>query len=189
MAWTWAIQRSVRRQGLPGKRDFALVVVLLAAHSVPLYAQIERFQPLAPIAGAAGRCYTTAARNAVAGEHANRTVTLRLDGAPQRELSVTTNGRGGIGQFSTSVDALLDASRHAGERVTAQYDPNGQLIRGERLYLATEPSGAGAREKSQPITKDDAADALQLAKRVLERCVRLGYSEKRAARHYPPQHA
>lgn len=153
-------------------RSGAVGLVAFVGCAVPLRAQIGRFQIFAPIAGASGRCHATPIQSAIPGEAANRVVRLDLDGEPQRNLSVTTNARGGVATLVTFLSASAGGSRREGERAMARFDANGQLLRGERSYFTVATPATMSEDRSQPITKDDADAALQLAKRVLERCAR-----------------
>ncbi|MEP6621555.1 MAG: hypothetical protein ABJE47_19665 [bacterium] len=136
----------------------------------PAGAQVGRFPLFAPIAGAAGRCVVSPGHEAVPGEHANRTVSLQLDGEPSRRLSVVTNARGGVASFTASITASRGPSQPSTEVATAQYDPNGRLIRGERSFSLLQTPPARTATTMRAITPDESSQGLQLAKRVLERC-------------------
>ena len=153
-----------------------LALMALNGGAMPLHAQIGRFKVFAPIAGAVGRCRSTPVQSVVPGESANRTVSLELDGEPERLLIASTNARGGIVRFTTFVSVRAGgtsvATRREGERVLARFDANGQFRSGERTYFTTGTPATRAEDRGQPLSPDEAAAALLLARKVMERCAR-----------------
>ena len=146
--------------------------MLLAIGTMSARAQVGRFPMFAPIAGATGRCQSSAAQAAVAGEAANRTMHLHLDGEPERDLMVATNARGGVARFTTTISVKAGVSRREAEYVSAQFDPNGKLLHGERMYMTVGTPATVTEDRRRALTTDEADAALQLAKKLIQRCAR-----------------
>ena len=140
--------------------------------ATPLSAQSGRFNLLAPISGHVGRCDATPERIGAIPPEANRTFTLYLDDEPSRVLSVTTSPRGSVATFTTNITVSAGANRREGERLTADYDPNGRLLSGMRTAFALGTPAKASEPARQALSPSEAADALELAKRLVARCAR-----------------
>jgi hypothetical protein len=146
------------------------LVTLFAAFGITV--QLGRFPILAPLGNAVGKCNVAAAPPELRAHGVATVYILSFEGEPSRYVSASTTTSGSVSMVTVFYSVAAVRTRREGERVFATFSTEGELINGTRAYRTTGTPSTRSEDRSQPLTKEDAALTLGLAKEAVKRCAK-----------------